>query len=135
LNKEPEAWDHPSLKGWIGFLKAESKEEIGMIAKTDPNIEAAAKAYEEFTLSGRWRLLREARKKEKLDWYARLGGAWEEGAAKGREKGREEGIGIGEQRGVEQAASAFRALAEGKTPEEAARISGLSAESVKRLMS
>jgi hypothetical protein len=53
----------------------------------------------------------------------------------GEQRGEQRGIEIGEQRGVEQAAKAIRALAAGKTPEEAARVSGLSPDAVKKLMS
>ncbi|MDR2156193.1 MAG: Rpn family recombination-promoting nuclease/putative transposase [Clostridiales Family XIII bacterium] len=96
LRKEPEAWDNPALGAWLRFFGAGSREEMEMVAKTDPGIAAAAAAHREYTLAKRLRLMHEARRKARLDWQARIGGAREEG----REQGIEQGIERGMERGM-----------------------------------
>jgi predicted transposase/invertase (TIGR01784 family) len=99
LQKKIEPWDNPALEDWVKFLKARTKEEIEMAAKADPKISAAAKAHQEYSFSKQLRLIYEAKKKERADWYARIGGAREEGKELGIKQGIEQGIAKGKEEG------------------------------------
>ena len=85
---EGEYPDTPLLK-WARVIRAEKKEDLEMIAKTDPYIE---KAYEELlhiSADEEKRLEYEARQKAILDHNYLMRINWEDGYARGEAKGEE----------------------------------------------
>ncbi|MDR0356820.1 MAG: hypothetical protein LBH63_00355, partial [Clostridiales Family XIII bacterium] len=91
----------------------------------------------ELSADERMRAYAEAREKARRDEVASLAYAKTEGIEIGKAEGKTEGIEIGEKRGerrgIEQTMKAAHALREGKSIEEASRISGLDIETVRAL--
>ena len=78
LPKLPEIADN-YLWHWLRFLRAESKEDLDMVAQASPKLKRAVVKLLELSQDERARMLYEARVKEERDNRARMRGALEEG--------------------------------------------------------
>jgi flagellar biosynthesis/type III secretory pathway protein FliH len=135
LHKLPKKSDDTELWNWMRFMNAKDEEEMAVLAKRNLKIGKVTAVILEMSEDEVERRHAEAREKELRDRRAEVLFGKEQGIKIGERRGRKEGREEGKADGIEQATKAIRALAEGKTAEEAARISGLPAESVKKLMS
>jgi predicted transposase/invertase (TIGR01784 family) len=94
LPKLPEKADN-YLWHWLRFLRAESKEDLDMVAQASPALKKTVVKLLELSADERARMLYEAQVKEQRDNRARLHAALEEGITqgivKGEKKGRMEG--------------------------------------------
>jgi predicted transposase/invertase (TIGR01784 family) len=130
LPKLSETSDGTELWDFMRFLNSETEEEMEAVAEKNPQIQKAVATVRKLSADEEARMYAEMREQALWDVKNRLFCAIEEG----EKRGREEGIGIGERRGLEQAKKAFRALSEGKSAEEAAQISGLGVDEIKSLL-
>jgi predicted transposase/invertase (TIGR01784 family) len=85
LSKLPEKADN-YLWNWLRFIRAESREDLDMVAQTSPMIKKAVGKLLELSQDERARMLFEAREKERRDNAAREHGAREEGKAEEKMK-------------------------------------------------
>jgi predicted transposase/invertase (TIGR01784 family) len=86
------------LMDWLRFLKAETEEEIKMIAAKDPIINEAYCKLQEMSEDEANRMIYDARLKAQRDDYSRMQGARREGL----EEGRREGLVEGEAKGLRE---------------------------------
>jgi predicted transposase/invertase (TIGR01784 family) len=87
------------LLDWLRFLKAETEEEIKMIAAKDPIINEAYCKLQEMSEDEANRRIYEARLKAQRDDYSRMRGAHREGLEEGRREGLVEGEAKGRREG------------------------------------
>jgi predicted transposase/invertase (TIGR01784 family) len=83
LPKLPKMADN-YLWHWLRFLRAESKEDLDMVAQASPKLEKVVGKLLELSEDESARMLYEAEVKQERDNRARLRGAWEEGEKTGR---------------------------------------------------
>lgn len=96
-NKEDERkW--PELYRWACLFKAQTWEEMWMLAEKNETIKECVFTYKELTADEKARMQSEARD----DYYRRLNWAEERGLQKGMEKGIEQGIEQGIEKGLER---------------------------------
>ena len=88
LAKEPDEQIRPELYYWAQLFKAETWEEMRMLAEKNETIKECVFTYKELTADEKARMQSEARD----DYYRRLNWAEERGLRKGMEKGIEEGL-------------------------------------------
>ena len=120
LPKIPETPD-VYLWNWLRFLRAETKEELEMVANASPAIQKATARVMQLSDDERARLLHEYEIK-----------AWRDEQARpdyGIEKGIEEGMKKGLEKGKLEIARAM--FAEGDSLEKIARVTGISQETLK----
>ncbi len=91
LPKLPKESENSMLWNWMKFLKADSEEELNMIAEANPQIQKAVVVLKELSNDERTRMLEEAREKARRDEQSRINGAFEKGQEKGKEIGEEIG--------------------------------------------
>jgi predicted transposase/invertase (TIGR01784 family) len=91
--------DHTTLWDWLGFLKAESEEELAMLASKNEEVKKAVTRLIELSADETARAIREAQAKARRDHFAQLASAREEGEALGRKEGEARGQKEGEARG------------------------------------
>lgn len=96
LEKGEDEQIRPELYYWAQLFKAETWEEMRMLAEKDETIKECVFTYKELTADEKARMQSEARD----DYYRRLNWAEERGLRKGIEKGIEEGL----ERGRKEAA-------------------------------
>jgi predicted transposase/invertase (TIGR01784 family) len=75
---------------WLRFLKAETEEELRMVAEKNPVIGEAYCRLQVMSEDEANRMLYEARLKAQRDEYSRVHGAWQEGRQEGRQEERKE---------------------------------------------
>jgi predicted transposase/invertase (TIGR01784 family) len=89
------------LPDWLRFLKAETAEEFKMLAEKNPMLEEAYCGLQVMSKDEASRMFYEARLKAQREEYSRIQGAlrkgWEEGLAKGLEKGRRQILALAQQ--------------------------------------
>ncbi|GHU56041.1 hypothetical protein AGMMS49975_18720 [Clostridia bacterium] len=78
LSKLPNADDGTELWDWLTFLKAETKEELEMVAQTNPQIKKAVGVLQILSADERTRMLYESLEKARRDEESRLYGALQE---------------------------------------------------------
>jgi predicted transposase/invertase (TIGR01784 family) len=124
------------LIDWLKFLKAEVEEEFKMLAMKDPMINEAYCKLQAMSDDEAIRMLYQARLKAQRDEYARIQGARQEGRQDGWQEGRQDGWQEGERKGkLEGKLEAARnALKEGLSVEQAARITGIPADELKKYL-
>jgi predicted transposase/invertase (TIGR01784 family) len=83
--------DHTALWDWLEFLKAESEEELAMLANKNEGVKKAATRLIALSGDEAARALHEAQAKARRDHFAQLASARQEGEALGEARGREEG--------------------------------------------
>ncbi|GHU39435.1 hypothetical protein AGMMS50256_39320 [Betaproteobacteria bacterium] len=108
--------DGTTLWDWMGFLKAESKEELDMLAEKNPEVKKVVAKLMTLSEDERTRMLAESRDKMRWDMDSRERAAREEGLEKGLEK------------------VARNALKRGDSIEDIAELTGLSIEKIQALM-
>jgi predicted transposase/invertase (TIGR01784 family) len=112
---------------WLRFLRAESKEDLDMVAQASPKLEKVVGKLLELSEDESARMLYEAEVKQERDNRARLRGALEQGIAQGRAEGKAEGEKTGR---IEIA----RRLLNMKMPlEKIVRLTDLSLEEIEKL--
>jgi predicted transposase/invertase (TIGR01784 family) len=116
LPKLPRDADGSTLWDWLEFLKAESKEELDMLAEKNPQVKKAVAKLMTLSEDERARMLADSRNKMRWDIESR------ERAAE--EKGREE----------ERLALVRNALKRGLSVEDIAAVTGLALEQIQALM-
>ena len=109
---------------WLRFLKAETEEEIRMLAEKNPMIAEAYCKLQEMSEDEANRMIYEARLKAQRDEYSRVQGALKKGWEEGRQEGQKEG----RQEGLKQVARTLKTL--GDPVEKIARATGLSADEI-----
>jgi len=90
LSKLPETPD-VYLWHWLRFFRAETKEELDMVATASPAIRKAAARVLKLSKDERARMLHEYEVKARRDELARLDDAIEKGLERGRSEGLERG--------------------------------------------
>lgn len=100
LEKAADEQIRPDLYYWAQLFKAETWEEMRMLAEKNETIKECVFTYKELTADEKARMQSEARD----DYYRRLNWAEERGIRKGMEKGIEKGIEKGLERGQKEAA-------------------------------
>ncbi|GHU05011.1 hypothetical protein FACS1894158_06590 [Betaproteobacteria bacterium] len=103
------------LWDWLGFLKAESKEELDMLLEKNPEVKKVVAKLMTLSEDERARMLAESRDKMRWDMDSRERAAREEGMEKGLEK------------------VARNALKRGDSIEDIAELTGLSIEKIRAL--
>jgi predicted transposase/invertase (TIGR01784 family) len=83
LPKLPETADN-YLWHWLRFLRAESKEELDMVAQASPKLQKTVVKLLELSEDEEARMIYEAEVKAARDERAHMRGAWEKGIAEGR---------------------------------------------------
>jgi predicted transposase/invertase (TIGR01784 family) len=83
LPKLPETADN-YLWHWLRFLRAESKEDLDMVAQASPKLEKVVGKQLELSEDERARMIYEAQVKQERDDRARMRGAREKGIAEGK---------------------------------------------------
>jgi predicted transposase/invertase (TIGR01784 family) len=91
LPKLPKEADGTKLWSWLEFLKAQNKEELEMLAKTNPEVKKAVVRIIELSADEKTRMLHEAHEKAVRDQYAREEFVREETRKEALKEGREEG--------------------------------------------
>ncbi|MDR2132470.1 MAG: Rpn family recombination-promoting nuclease/putative transposase, partial [Clostridiales Family XIII bacterium] len=91
LPKLPEKSDDTELWNWLRFIGAEEKEEMDMLAQTNPQIKKAVAVLMELSADERARMLYESREKARRDEALRLKSALRDGMEKGKAEGLTEG--------------------------------------------
>ena len=91
LPKLPEMADN-YLWHWLRFLRAESKEDLDMVAQASPKLEKVVGKLLELSEDECARMIYEAQVKEERDNRARLRGALEQGLAQGKAEGEKPGV-------------------------------------------
>ncbi len=86
LKKELDEQIRPEIYNWAQLFKAETWEEMRMLAERDESIKECIFTYKELTADEKARMQSEARD----DYYRRLNWAEERGIRKGMEKGMEQ---------------------------------------------
>ncbi|GHU60032.1 hypothetical protein AGMMS49975_28540 [Clostridia bacterium] len=86
LSKIPKTEDNSELYNWIRFLKAKKKEELDMVADTNPNIQKAVGIVLELSADEAQRLIYEEHEKVRMDNLVRYYGGFEDGEAEGEAK-------------------------------------------------
>ncbi len=115
--------DDPILE-WLEFIDAKSKEGMEMLAEKNKNIKAAYEILQRVSKSKEARMAYEARQAEIMDQLTREKSAREEGIKEGIEKGIEK----------EKLAIAQSALLMNLPIEQIEKLTGLSIETIGRLM-
>jgi predicted transposase/invertase (TIGR01784 family) len=130
LPKLPETADN-YLWHWLRFLRAESKEDLDMVAQASPKLGKVVVKLLKLSKEERARMLYEAQIKQERDDRARMRGAREEGLAEGKAKGKTEGLAEGEKR---ERIEIARKLLKMKLPlEQIVKATGLSCEAIENL--
>jgi hypothetical protein len=75
LSKLPGVSDNTELYDWLRFLRAERKEELDMLAQTNPQINKAVAVLMELSADEKARMLYESREKQRRDEASRMKGA------------------------------------------------------------
>ena len=83
--------DHTALWDWLEFLKAESEEELAMLANKNEGVKKAATRLIALSADEAARALHEAQAKARRDHFAQLASARQEGREEGREEGEARG--------------------------------------------
>jgi predicted transposase/invertase (TIGR01784 family) len=117
LPKLPEASDGTELWEFMKFLNAETEEEMETLAERTPNIRKTVVTVKKLSADEEMRMYAEAKEKARRDEASRMKHAIEEAVEKA----------------VNITIIANTALKNGKSVEEAARISGLDVEKVRKL--
>jgi predicted transposase/invertase (TIGR01784 family) len=99
------------------------------LAEKNPNIRKTVVTVKKLSADEEMRMYAEAKEKARRDEASRMKHAVEEAEARGEKKGEARG----EKKGEDRTIAAYTALKNGKSVEEAARISGLSVEKVRKL--
>jgi predicted transposase/invertase (TIGR01784 family) len=135
LPKLPDRADSTELWNWLRFLRAERREELDMIAKTNPQIQKAVGVLMELSADERTRLQYEYREKARLDKLSQMLEARDEGKLEGKLEGKAEGKleGIAEGKLAEKNEIARNALKKGMPVGVIANITGLTHEEIERL--
>ena len=123
LAKLPHNSDGTQLWNWLRFLIAE-EDEMESLAEKNPQIGRAMARLAELSEDEREYLLAESREKMRRDNAARLNAATQKGLEEGLQKGREETL----------LTVARSLLGFGRPVEEIAQATGLSSESISRLL-
>jgi predicted transposase/invertase (TIGR01784 family) len=89
LPKLPETADN-YLWHWLRFLRAQSKEDLDMVAQASPKLQKTVVKLLELSEDEEARMIYEAEVKVQRDERARMRGAWEKGIAEGRIESRQE---------------------------------------------
>jgi len=126
LTKIPETPD-VYLWNWLRFLRAETKEELDIVANASPAIAKATARVLKLSKDERARLLHEYEVRAWRDEMARLDDAREEGIAKGIAKGLEEG------EKAKSLAVARNLVKRNMAVTDIAEITGLSFDEIKNL--
>jgi predicted transposase/invertase (TIGR01784 family) len=84
LPKLPKENDGTELWNWLRFIGAEKKEDMDMIAQTNPQIKKAVAVLAELSADERARMLYESREKARRDEASRMRGALRDGMEKGK---------------------------------------------------
>jgi predicted transposase/invertase (TIGR01784 family) len=130
LPKLPETADN-YLWHWLRFLRAESMEDLDMVAQASPKLKKVVGKLLKLSKEERARMLYEAEVKQARDDRARMRGALEQGLALGKTEGRVEGISEGKN---EKAIEIARKLLDMKLPlEQIVKATGLSGEEIRNL--
>jgi predicted transposase/invertase (TIGR01784 family) len=134
LPKLPETADN-YLWHWLRFLRAESKEDLDMVAQASPKLGKVVVKLLKLSKEERARMLYEAQIKQERDDRARMRGALEQGLALGKAEGKTEGIVKGRLEGKsERTIEIARKLLKMKLPlEQIVKATGLSCEAIKNL--
>jgi predicted transposase/invertase (TIGR01784 family) len=80
--------DHTALWDWLEFLKAESEEELAMLADKNEGVKKAATRLIALSADEAARALHEAQAKARRDHFAQLASARQEGCEEGETRGR-----------------------------------------------
>jgi predicted transposase/invertase (TIGR01784 family) len=127
------------LLHWLRLFKAQRLEEYEMLATKDPSIKKTVDILKQLSADDKARLAYEAREKAIRDEIWKLRGSYLKGKAEGMAEGKAEGMAEGKAEGMAEGKAegmaegqrearleiAKNLLAEGSTPESAAKISGL----------
>jgi len=130
LTKLPETPD-VYLWHWLRFFRAETKEELDMVATASPAIQKATARVMKLSKDKRARLIYEYEVMARRDELSKLYDAREEGLAKGLAKGLEKGIEKG--RIEERIALARNLLRRSRPIGEIAEDTGLSFDEIKKI--
>ena len=130
LTKIPETPD-VYLWHWLRFFRAETKEELDMVATASPAIQKATARVMKLSKDKRARLIYEYEVMARRDELSKLYDAREEGLAKGLAKGLEKGIEKG--RIEERIALARNLLRRSRPIGEIAEDTGLSFDEIKKI--
>jgi predicted transposase/invertase (TIGR01784 family) len=104
LPKLPAEGDDSPLYQWGCFFRAQTEEEMNMLANLNPAIGVAVGRLKELSQDERLRMLAESRQIAQWDEQSRLRGALNEGMQKGLQKGMQKGIQKGRQEGIYEVA-------------------------------
>jgi predicted transposase/invertase (TIGR01784 family) len=131
LPKLPETADN-YLWHWLRFLRAQSKEDLDMVAQASPQLQKTVVKLLELSEDEETRMIYEAEVKAARDQRARMRGAFEKGKVEGIAKGIAEGIAKGENKGrVESKFEMAQKLLKKKMPiEDILEITGLSLDEI-----
>ncbi|MDR1748116.1 MAG: Rpn family recombination-promoting nuclease/putative transposase, partial [Spirochaetaceae bacterium] len=83
LPKVPQYEDGSDLWWWMSFLKAETEEDMELVAGKSPAINKAVGIVMKLSRSEEKRMLEEYREKQRMDMYSRLTGAFRDGVKQG----------------------------------------------------
>jgi predicted transposase/invertase (TIGR01784 family) len=131
LPKLPRGEDGTPLWDWLKFLKAESKEELQMLAKRNPDVGKAIDRLAMLSSDREAHERYEAHMRARRDAAQRELDAREEGLAEGLKEGREEGLKEGQVK--ERQAIARNLLGMGAAASDIAQITGLSEQEITQL--
>jgi predicted transposase/invertase (TIGR01784 family) len=113
------------------FFSFGDEDQLDVLATKDSGIKEAVKMLKYMSEEESLYILEQSREKYEWDVASRIHGAREEGVAKGRAEGVAEGEARGEYEGILRVAHA--ALAKGMSLDVIMDITGLDAETIKRL--
>ncbi|MDR2088604.1 MAG: Rpn family recombination-promoting nuclease/putative transposase [Clostridiales Family XIII bacterium] len=131
LPKLPKESDDTELWAWLRFIGAEEKEEMDMLAQTNPQIEKAVAVLARLSADERARMLYESREKARRDEASRMKSALRDGMEKGLAEGKAEGKTEGLAEGKAEVAK--NALAMGLADDQIEKLTGLSRAEIEKL--
>lgn len=94
--------ENDDLSQWVSFIKADSKEVLGSMAKVNPNIDKAVNVLTTMSQDKKARAEYLSREMALHDEATKIEEAMEEGYEQGLEKGIEQGIEKGIEQGIEK---------------------------------
>ena len=131
LPKLPINADGTPLWDWLEFLKAESQEELAMLAEKNPDVKKAVAKLMILSDDERARMLADARNKALWDQASRERAAEERGLERGRESGLCEGLAKGRKEALLEMAR--KCLLENVAIDTIQALTGLSIEQIQAL--
>jgi predicted transposase/invertase (TIGR01784 family) len=117
LPKLPNEADGSTIWAWLEFLKADSREQMDMLAEKNPDVKKAVVRLAKLSADEKARMLHDARQKAEWDAYAYREDARRLGLAEGLAEGRTTGLAEGRTEGRTEGLAEGRTtgLAEGRT--------------------